>query len=166
MCMPYVLIGGQAQYHLLTTALSMRMIDRGYVFIPYDTLLYSLPYKDTNYYSLGNDTNLRKAFDGVITITMDSGEQSFYDAFRNAQNNYEIRSSTPPEEVRFFSILSRLSHGKNMLTNLEEAKNQSFLSSLSPLLGFSILWHHLQHDVFHSNGCRAGTCQRRPLGNW
>ena len=100
MCMPSVLVGGQAQYQLLTTALSMRMIERGYVFIPYDTLLYALPYKDANYYTLGNDTNLRKAFDGVLTITMDSGERNFYESFKDAQNSYEIRSSTPPEEVR------------------------------------------------------------------
>uniref|UniRef100_A0A8C6LMP7 Guanylate cyclase n=1 Tax=Nothobranchius furzeri TaxID=105023 RepID=A0A8C6LMP7_NOTFU len=102
MCMPSVLIGGQAQYKLLTTALTMRMIDRGYVFIPYDTLLYSLPYKDTYYYQLGNDTRLRKAYDGVLTITMESGERNFYEAFRDAQDNFEIRSSTPPEQVSPF----------------------------------------------------------------
>uniref|UniRef100_A0A8D3AV80 Guanylate cyclase n=1 Tax=Scophthalmus maximus TaxID=52904 RepID=A0A8D3AV80_SCOMX len=102
MCMPSVLIGGQAQYRLLTTALAMRMIDRGYVFIPYDTLLYSLPYKDANYYALGNDTNLRKAYDGVVTITMDSGERNFHEAFKDAQNSFEIRSNTPPEEVSPF----------------------------------------------------------------
>ncbi|XP_029957423.1 retinal guanylyl cyclase 1 [Salarias fasciatus] len=102
MCMPSVLIGGQAQYQLLTTALAMRMIDRGYVFIPYDTLLYSLPYKDAPYYMLGNDTKLRKAYDGVLTITMDSGERNFYEAFKDAQDSYEIRSSTPPEQVSPF----------------------------------------------------------------
>ncbi|KAM8741646.1 retinal guanylyl cyclase 1 [Acanthopagrus schlegelii] len=102
MCMPSVLIGGQSQYQLLTTALHMRMIDRGYVFIPYDTLLYALPYKDAHYYSLGNDTKLRKAFDGVLTITMDSGERNFHEAFRDAQDSYEIRSSTPPEQVSPF----------------------------------------------------------------
>ncbi|XP_073335745.1 retinal guanylyl cyclase 1 isoform X2 [Pagrus major] len=102
MCMPSVLIGGQTQYQLLTTALDMRMIDRGYVFIPYDALLYALPYKDAHYYLLGNDTKLRKAFDGVLTITMDSGERNFQEAFRDAQDNYEIRSSTPPEQVSPF----------------------------------------------------------------
>lgn len=102
--MPSVLIGGQAQYQLLTTALAMRMIDRGYVFIPYDTLLYSLPYKDAFYYSLGNDTKLRKAYDGVLTITMDSGERNFYEAFKDAQDSYEIRSSIPPQEVRLSSV--------------------------------------------------------------
>lgn len=100
MCMPSVLIGGHAQYQLLTTALAMRMIDRGYVFIPYDTLLYSLPYNDAPYYMLGNDTKLRKAYDGVLTITMDSGERNFYEAFKQAQDSYEIRTSTPPEQVR------------------------------------------------------------------
>lgn len=98
--MPSVLIGGHAQYQLLTTALAMRMIDRGYVFIPYDTLLYSLPYNDVPYYMLGNDTKLRKAYDGVLTITMDSGERNFYEAFKQAQDSYEIRTSTPPEQVR------------------------------------------------------------------
>lgn len=104
MCMPSVLIGGQAQYKLLTTALAMRMIDRGYVFISYDTLLYSLPYKDTHYSLLGNDTKLKKAYDGVLTITMESGKRSFYEAFRDAQSSYEIRSSTPPEQVRPFDL--------------------------------------------------------------
>ncbi|XP_044079707.1 retinal guanylyl cyclase 1 [Siniperca chuatsi] len=102
LCMPSVLIGGQSQYQLLTTALAMRMIDRGYVFIPYDTLLYALPYKDAHYYLLGNDTKLRKAYDGVLTITVDSGERNFYEAFKDAQDSYEIRSSTPPEQVSPF----------------------------------------------------------------
>ncbi|XP_034539855.1 retinal guanylyl cyclase 1 [Notolabrus celidotus] len=102
MCMPSVLIGGQAQYQLLTTALAMRMIDRGYVFIPYDTLLYALPYKDSPYYMLGNDTKLRKAYDGVLTITMDSGERNFYEAFKDAQDSYEVRSSSSPDQVSPF----------------------------------------------------------------
>lgn len=104
MCMPSVLIGGQTQYQLLTTALEMRMIDRGYVFIPYDTLLYALPYNDAFYYSLGNDTKLRKAYDGVLTITMDSGDRNFFEAFKDAQDSYEIRSSTPAEQVRRLNI--------------------------------------------------------------
>lgn len=99
MCMHSVLIGGGAQRSLLTAAVDMSMIDRGYVFIPYDTLLYSLPYRDTQHYILGNDTKLRKAYDGVLTVTMDSGRLSFYDAFREAQNSFELRSSTPPEQV-------------------------------------------------------------------
>uniref|UniRef100_A0AAY4DQD1 Guanylate cyclase n=1 Tax=Denticeps clupeoides TaxID=299321 RepID=A0AAY4DQD1_9TELE len=67
MCMHSVLIGGEAQYKVLTTAMDMRMIDRGYIFIPYDTLLYSLPYTDVEYPILSNDTKLRRAYDGVLT---------------------------------------------------------------------------------------------------
>ncbi|XP_051551317.1 retinal guanylyl cyclase 2-like [Myxocyprinus asiaticus] len=102
MCMHSVLIGGEEQYNLLTTAMDMRMIDRGYIFIPYDTLLYSLPYKDVNHAILANDTKLRRAYDGVLTITIDQGEQNFYEAFNKAQESYDIRSSTPAEQVSPF----------------------------------------------------------------
>ncbi|XP_044225470.1 retinal guanylyl cyclase 1 [Thunnus albacares] len=123
MCMPSVLIGGQAQYQLLTTALAMRMIDRGYVFIPYDTLLYSLPYNNASYYLLGNDTKIRKAYDGVLTITMDSGERNFREAFKHAQNSYEIRSSTPPEQVSpFFGTIYNMMYYTAMAVEQARAK--------------------------------------------
>ncbi|XP_062341849.1 retinal guanylyl cyclase 1 [Osmerus eperlanus] len=123
MCMHSVLIGGDAQYQLLTTAMDMRMIDRGYVFIPYDTLLYALPYRDTSYPVLANDTKLRKAYDGVLTITMDQGERNFYEAFRDAQDSYEIRTSTPPEQVSpFFGTIY------NMLYFLAMSVEQARLS--------------------------------------
>ncbi|XP_062391830.1 retinal guanylyl cyclase 1 [Sardina pilchardus] len=102
MCMHSVLIGGDAQYKLLTTAMDMRMIDRGYIFIPYDTLLYSLPYKNAEYPILVNDYKLRRAYDGVLTVTMDQGENSFFEAFKEAQEKHDIRSSTPPEQVSPF----------------------------------------------------------------
>ncbi|XP_029526827.2 retinal guanylyl cyclase 2-like [Oncorhynchus nerka] len=101
MCMHSALIGGVAQYQLLTSALNIRMIDRGYVFIPYDTLTYSLP-KGTNFNTLTNDSLLRKAYDAVLTITMDSGENTFYQRFKDAQEKFEIRTSTPPEQVSPF----------------------------------------------------------------
>uniref|UniRef100_A0A8C7MIL1 Guanylate cyclase n=1 Tax=Oncorhynchus kisutch TaxID=8019 RepID=A0A8C7MIL1_ONCKI len=101
MCMHSALIGGVAQYQLLTSALNIRMIDRGYVFIPYDTLTYSLP-KGTNFNALTNDSLLRKAYDAVLTITMDSGENTFYQRFKDAQEKFEIRTSTPPEQVSPF----------------------------------------------------------------
>ncbi|KAM9331659.1 retinal guanylyl cyclase 1 [Pholidichthys leucotaenia] len=124
MCMPSVLIGGKAQYELLTTALAMRMIDRGYVFIPYDTLLYSLPYRDTPHYMLGNDTKLRRAYDGVLTITMESGKQSFYEAYRQAQGSNEISSSTPPEQVSpFFGTIYNMIYYVAMAA--EQARSSS-----------------------------------------
>lgn len=147
MCMPSVLIGGQAQYQLLTTALAMRMIDRGYVFIPYDTLLYSLPYKDAFYYMLGNDTKLRRAFDGVLTITMESGERNFYEAFKDAQDRFELRSSTPAEQVRLLSKYCecKIMKWNNYLRDKQTKKHKHVFSNnkISNLLGFSFLWYHL-----------------------
>ncbi|KAJ7996032.1 hypothetical protein DPEC_G00232880 [Dallia pectoralis] len=105
MCMHSVLIGGDTQYQLLTAAFNTRMVDRGYVFIPYDTLTYSLP-KETSLHALANDSLLRKAYDGVLTVTMDSGERTFYQAFKDAQEKFEIRTSTAPEQVSpFFGTL-------------------------------------------------------------
>ncbi|KAI1903211.1 hypothetical protein AGOR_G00024890 [Albula goreensis] len=124
MCMHSVLIGGEAQRKLLTTALDIRMVDRGYIFIPYDTLLYSLPYKNAEYPALANSTKLRRAYDGVLTVTMDSGEQNFYEAYKHAQESYEIRSSVPAEQVSpFFGSIY------NMLYFLAMSVEQSRLSS-------------------------------------
>uniref|UniRef100_A0A668VZU5 Guanylate cyclase n=1 Tax=Oreochromis aureus TaxID=47969 RepID=A0A668VZU5_OREAU len=129
MCMPSVLIGGHAQYQLLTTALAMRMIDRGYVFIPYDTLLYSLPYNDAPYYMLGNDTKLRKAYDGVLTITMDSGERNFYEAFKQAQDSYEIRTSTAPEQVSpFFGTIYNMMYYTAMAAEQARASESRWVT--------------------------------------
>ncbi|XP_035290382.1 retinal guanylyl cyclase 1 [Anguilla anguilla] len=123
MCMHSVLIGGKAQHMLLTTAVDMRMVDRGYVFIPFDTLLYSLPYKNAEYPALANNTKLSRAYDSVLTITMDSGEKNFYEAFKDAQDSYEIRSRVPPEQVSpFFGTIY------NMMYFLAMSVEQSRLS--------------------------------------
>lgn len=45
MCMTSVLIGGEDQRELLLAALDMGMVSDGYVFIPYDALLYAMPYQ-------------------------------------------------------------------------------------------------------------------------
>ncbi|XP_048885657.1 retinal guanylyl cyclase 2-like [Brienomyrus brachyistius] len=102
MCMHSVLIGGEAQMDLLNTALDMRMADGGYVFIPYDTLLYALPYKSVLYPALVNNTNLRRAYDAVLTVTVDSGERNFYEAFRDVQESLELHPGTPAEQVSPF----------------------------------------------------------------
>ncbi|XP_068187273.1 retinal guanylyl cyclase 1 [Antennarius striatus] len=129
MCMPSVLIGGQSQHQLLTTALDMRLIDRGYVFIPYDTLLYPLPYKDAHHYSLGNDTKLRKAYDGVLTITMDSGERNFYEAFRDAQDSYEVHGSIQPEQVSpFFATIYNMIYFTAMAVEQARARGGRWVS--------------------------------------
>ncbi|XP_028254645.1 guanylyl cyclase GC-E-like [Parambassis ranga] len=98
MCMSSVLIGGEDQKELLLAALDMGMISDGYVFIPYDTLLYAMPYQDIVFHQLTNSTNLRHAYSAVLTVTMAS-DQSFYEAFREAQISREIRSAISATEV-------------------------------------------------------------------
>ena len=49
------LIGGETQTHFLESAHDLKMTDGTYVFVPYDALLYSLPYKRTPYQVLRNN---------------------------------------------------------------------------------------------------------------
>ena len=98
MCMSSVLIGGEEQRELLLTALDMGMVSDGYVFLPYDTLLYALPYQEAAFPVLPNHTRLRQAYDAVVTVTMDS-ESSFHEAYRQAQLSHQLRSSVPASEV-------------------------------------------------------------------
>ncbi|XP_069502457.1 retinal guanylyl cyclase 2-like isoform X1 [Ambystoma mexicanum] len=99
LCMHSVLIGGEEQRILLEKADDLRMTDGSYVFLPYDTLHYSLPYNRVPYYLLGNNTQLRHAYDSVLTITIDSKENNFYSAFQEAQTNGEIPSHLDATEV-------------------------------------------------------------------
>ncbi|XP_062240627.1 retinal guanylyl cyclase 2-like [Platichthys flesus] len=98
MCMSSLLIGGEDQRELLLAALDMGMVSDGYVFIPYDTLLYAMPYQDTVFPQLTNNTQLRHAYSSVLTVTIAS-DQSFYEAFREAQISREIRSAVSATEV-------------------------------------------------------------------
>uniref|UniRef100_A0A3B5AKQ2 guanylate cyclase n=1 Tax=Stegastes partitus TaxID=144197 RepID=A0A3B5AKQ2_9TELE len=98
MCMSSVLIGGEDQKELLLAALDMGMVSDGYVFVPYDALLYAMPYQDTVFHQLTNSTRLRHAYSAVLTVTMAS-DQSFYEAFRQAQMSREIRSAVSAKEV-------------------------------------------------------------------
>ncbi|XP_069739388.1 retinal guanylyl cyclase 2 isoform X3 [Phaenicophaeus curvirostris] len=90
LCMHSVLIGGKEQATLLTKALEMGLADGRYIFVPYDTLLYSLPYQNNSFDVFENDNKLQQAYDAVLTITLASGERTFYDAFREAKESGEI----------------------------------------------------------------------------
>ncbi|XP_021239053.1 retinal guanylyl cyclase 2 isoform X2 [Numida meleagris] len=99
LCMHSVLIGGEEQAALLKKAQEMGLTDGRYVFIPYDTLLYSLPYANNSFYVLDNDRKLKEAYDAVLTITLESGNWTFYDAFREAKENGEIASELEDTQV-------------------------------------------------------------------
>ncbi|XP_019386004.1 PREDICTED: retinal guanylyl cyclase 2 [Crocodylus porosus] len=99
MCMHSVLIGGEEQAALLTRAHEMGITDGRYVFVPYDTLLYSLPYQNNSFSAFDNNRKLQEAYDAVLTITMEAEERTFYDAFREAKESGEIPMELETEQV-------------------------------------------------------------------
>ncbi|XP_043560913.1 retinal guanylyl cyclase 2-like isoform X2 [Chiloscyllium plagiosum] len=99
MCMHSIFIGGEVQKHLLEVAHDLQMTDGSYVFIPYDTLLYSLPYQNTPYPVLVNNSKLQKAYDSVLTITVDSAKMSFHQAFQEHVQSREIITHLKPHQV-------------------------------------------------------------------
>ncbi|KAM6909176.1 retinal guanylyl cyclase 2 [Xenentodon cancila] len=99
LCMHSVLIGGSAQKLLLETAHDMQMIDGSLVFVPYDTLLYSLPYRNVTYPALKTKSKLLRAYNAMLTITIDSPKVSFYEAYRDAMERGEVARTLKPQEV-------------------------------------------------------------------
>lgn len=96
-----VLIGGGAQKMLLETAHDMRMTDGSLVFISYDTLFYRLPYHHITQPSLRYNSKLLRAYDAVLTITIESPkEQSFYQVFEKAQEQGELPRHLKPQQVQ------------------------------------------------------------------
>ncbi|XP_004685756.1 PREDICTED: retinal guanylyl cyclase 2 [Condylura cristata] len=99
MCMHSALIGGETQIHLLEWAHDLKMTDGTYVFVPYDALLYSLPYKHTPYQVLRNNLKLREAYDSVLTITVESQGKTFYQAYTEAADKGEIPKKLESDQV-------------------------------------------------------------------
>ncbi|CAL9694193.1 unnamed protein product [Knipowitschia caucasica] len=122
LCMSSLLIGGEHQEELLLAALDTGLVSAGYVFIPYDALLYALPYQDVAYSQLTNNTRLRHAYSSVLTVTMAS-DQSFYEVFREAQINREIRTAVSPTEVSplFGSIYNMVHYVANAVEERRKA---------------------------------------------
>lgn len=99
MCMHSALIGGEQQVNFLLKAQELGLTRGQYVFVPYDALLYSLPYTNTSYLPLRNSSRLREAYDAVLTVTVDSPLMSFYQAFDMAKRTEELPPSLDTEKV-------------------------------------------------------------------
>ncbi|XP_075707155.1 retinal guanylyl cyclase 2-like [Rhinoderma darwinii] len=99
MCMHSVLVGGEEQATFLIKAHEMGLTDGRYVFVPYDTLLYSLPYKNNSYTIFNRNSKLQEAYDAVLTITMDYDEKSFYEVFAEFKEKGEINTTLEPQQV-------------------------------------------------------------------
>uniref|UniRef100_A0A8C5APX9 Guanylate cyclase n=1 Tax=Gadus morhua TaxID=8049 RepID=A0A8C5APX9_GADMO len=91
LCMHSVLLGGQTQRLLLETAYDMRMSDGGLAFVPYDALLFSLPHRNVSYDALRTNGKLRRAYDAVLTVTVESAAAGdFYEAYGAAVASGEV----------------------------------------------------------------------------
>ncbi|XP_055012176.1 retinal guanylyl cyclase 2 [Boleophthalmus pectinirostris] len=99
LCMHSALLGGDLQRRVLEATYDLQMIDGSLVFIPYDTLLYSLPYQNVTYPALKKNAKLLRAYDAVLTITVDSPRQSFYQAYSAAMETGEVAKTVAPHQV-------------------------------------------------------------------
>ncbi|XP_048885788.1 retinal guanylyl cyclase 2-like [Brienomyrus brachyistius] len=90
LCMHSALIGGATQKLLLEMAHDMQMTSGPLVFMPYDTLLYGLPYRDMRYRVLRDSRKLLRAYDAVLTITVETRDVSFYQAYQEAVDRGEL----------------------------------------------------------------------------
>lgn len=99
MCMHSVLVGGEHQATFLLKAKEMGLTGGKYVFVPYDTLHYSVPYNNVSHKPLQNSSQLREAYDAVLTITIASEPLSFNEALAAAKKNQEVMLDVQPEQV-------------------------------------------------------------------
>nr|KAF6324589.1 guanylate cyclase 2D, retinal [Myotis myotis] len=73
LCMHSALLGGSEQMALLRQAWAQGLADGRLVFLPYDTMLFALPYRNHSYPALGHGGPLREVYDAVLTVTLESG---------------------------------------------------------------------------------------------
>nr|AYD91324.1 retinal guanylyl cyclase 1 GC-E [Aptychotrema vincentiana] len=99
LCMHSVLVGGSEQRRLLEAVEREKMADGTYVFLPYDTLHYSLPYRNSSHPVLASNPRLRQSYDAVLTITMDSRGKEFPEVLGEAVERGEIQASLQPAQV-------------------------------------------------------------------
>uniref|UniRef100_UPI00358FCB63 retinal guanylyl cyclase 2 n=1 Tax=Myxine glutinosa TaxID=7769 RepID=UPI00358FCB63 len=102
MCMPSALLGGPEERVLLEKAHELGMTLGKHVFVPYDTLTYSLPHGSASYSALTNNSRLRAAYDAVLTVTLESENGSFYEQLQEAERRGELRIAGPLHEVSPF----------------------------------------------------------------
>ncbi|XP_056298751.1 retinal guanylyl cyclase 2 [Pseudoliparis swirei] len=102
LCMHSVLLGGVAQRHVLEAAYDLRLADGSVVFLPYDALLYSLPRGNVSHAALRGNGKLRRAYDAVLTVTVDSPGTTFYEALGEAVKRGEVVPTLEPQQVSPF----------------------------------------------------------------
>uniref|UniRef100_F7CJB9 Guanylate cyclase n=1 Tax=Monodelphis domestica TaxID=13616 RepID=F7CJB9_MONDO len=145
MCMHSVLVGGSEQAVLLAQAHALGLTDGRYIFIPYDVLLYGMPYRNRSYPVLRDGGVLQEAYDAVLTITLESGTTDFDGAFSAARKSGEITTDKEPEQVSplfgtvydaIFLLANALNRSRKQGSQLSGNHLQNHIMSLD-LAGFS-----------------------------
>ncbi|XP_048093246.1 retinal guanylyl cyclase 2 isoform X1 [Alosa alosa] len=149
LCMHSVLIGGDTQKLLLETAMDMHLTDGSLVFVPYDTLLYSLPYRGVKYPPLQKNSKLRRAYDAVLTVTMESVDNSFHQAFEEAVRSNELPVNMQPHQVSplFGTIYSSILFLANAMQSVRDSKawlSGASLARHSKNMAFYGFSHHMR----------------------
>uniref|UniRef100_A0A4W4FCT9 Guanylate cyclase n=1 Tax=Electrophorus electricus TaxID=8005 RepID=A0A4W4FCT9_ELEEL len=122
LCMHSVFVGGTSQKMLLETAYDMQMTDGSLVFVPYDTLQYSLPYPEPPRLAhYGNGSKAMRAYDAVLTLTAESPQQfSFYQAYAEAQEHGELPKDVSPLFGTIYSSVLFVAHAVQSLRASQE----------------------------------------------
>ncbi|XP_026232423.1 retinal guanylyl cyclase 2 [Anabas testudineus] len=145
MCMHSVLFGGEQQANFLLMAQKMGLTSGKYVFVPYDTLHYSVPYTNVSYWPLQNNSRLRDAYDAVLTITMASDPLSFYEAFTAAKKSEELTVAVQAEQVNplFGTIYNSIYLLAKSIHNIRRAgmplsgSNLAYFTKNTTFIGFN-----------------------------
>uniref|UniRef100_A0A671VV90 Guanylate cyclase n=1 Tax=Sparus aurata TaxID=8175 RepID=A0A671VV90_SPAAU len=139
MCMHSILVGGEQQATFLLKAQKMGLTSGKYVFVPYDTLHYSLPYTNVSYPPLLNDSRLRQAYDAVLTITVASEPLSFNEALAAAQRRHPGSLVNPLFGTIYNSIylLAKSIHNARRAGMRLSGSNLAYFTKNSTFSGFN-----------------------------
>ncbi|KAK9402601.1 retinal guanylyl cyclase 2 [Crotalus adamanteus] len=159
--MASALAGGEDQATFLSKTQELGLADGRYLFLPYDTLFYSLPYGNHSYFLLENDDGFRKAYDAVLTITLQSGESTFYDALRAAKEKGEIKVDFEPEQVS--PLFGTIYDAIYLVTKALAKVGQPQTSELS---GTTLIQHVRNLDFAGFNRRIQVDSQGRPLAKY
>ncbi|XP_036114120.1 guanylate cyclase D-like [Molossus molossus] len=97
LCMHSALLGGSEQMALLRQAWAQGLADGRLVFLPYDTMLFALPYRNRSYPALGHSGPLREVYDAVLSVTLESGPVDM--VFKPSGASGEVAARLEPEQV-------------------------------------------------------------------
>ncbi|XP_004768270.1 guanylate cyclase D-like [Mustela putorius furo] len=97
LCMHSALLGGLEQTALLSRAWARGLADGRLVFLPYDTMLFALPYRNHSYLALSDSGPLREVYDAVLTVSLESGLTD--KSFEAAVASGEAATHLEPEQV-------------------------------------------------------------------